>query len=75
MFPVVRLEGCSRNKLLKLFIRKSNTFSDNKDYAKLIHSFAKNNAPFTEEERSMLVEIATLNRTIYKNLISKYSTC
>ncbi|XP_043471506.1 uncharacterized protein LOC122504450 [Leptopilina heterotoma] len=73
MFPVVRLEGCSRNKLLKLFIRKSNTFSDNKDYAKLIHSFAKTNAPFTEEERSMLAEIATLNRTIYKNLISKYS--
>lgn len=73
IFPSIKLEDSSRNKLLKLYVRKANTFSDNKDYAKLVHSFAKTNTPFTEEEKSMLVEIATLNQTIYKKLIEKYS--
>lgn len=72
MFPSVKLEGISRNKLLKLYVKKANSYSDNKDYAKLIHSFAKANTPFTDEERIMLLEIATLNTTIYKKLIMKY---
>ncbi|XP_033217068.1 uncharacterized protein LOC117172890 [Belonocnema kinseyi] len=66
-------EANAREKIFKMFAKKAMTFSKDKRYALLVQTFAKTNAPFSEEEKLILEEIAALNQTAYKKLIEKYS--
>ena len=72
-FSSIRPDENTRRKLLKLFSNKAVTFSKDKSYGKLIQTFAKTNAPFSDEEKLILEEIAALNQTVFKNLIQKFS--
>ena len=72
MFFSVKHDNNTRIKLFILFSKSAMTFSKDKGYANMIHTFAKENNPLSEEEKLILRDIAALNKTLLKKLIEKY---
>lgn len=66
LLNVQLVDNDSKNKLLDLLMEKASTYSRDKNYGKFILSFVKLNAPYTEEQKSLLNEIVAVNETIFK---------
>ncbi|XP_012150020.1 uncharacterized protein LOC105663731 isoform X2 [Megachile rotundata] len=59
----------TNDKLIQLLSEKAFDFAKNKDFGKLILSFIKINANFSDQQKHLLREIANINQTLFKNPI------
>ncbi|XP_008543440.1 uncharacterized protein LOC103568378 [Microplitis demolitor] len=62
----IKIDNNMKDRLIKLLVEKSTSFSKEKNYSKFILSFIKLNPPFTKEQKSFLDEIVAVNETIFK---------
>lgn len=59
----------TNDKLIQLLSEKAFDFAKNKDFGKLVLSFIKINANFSDQQKHLLREIANINQTLFKNPI------
>lgn len=57
------------DKIIKLFSGKALSYSKDKNFGKLVLSFLKINTTLSEEQKSLMVEIAAINETLFKKAI------
>lgn len=65
----VRLDDSMIDEIIKLFSRKALYYSKDKNFGKLVLSFLKINTTLSEEQKSVMVEIAAVNETLFKKPI------
>lgn len=57
------------DKIIKLFLGKALYYSKDKNFGKLILSFLKINTALSEEQKSVMAEVAAVNETLFKKPI------
>lgn len=57
------------DKLVKLFSGKAFYYSKDKNFGKLVLSFFKINTALSEEQKSIMAEVAAVNETLFKKPI------
>lgn len=57
------------DKITKLFSAKAFYYSKDKNFGKLVLSFLKMNITLSEEQKSLMAEVAIVNETLFKKLI------
>ncbi|XP_011872262.1 PREDICTED: uncharacterized protein LOC105564480 [Vollenhovia emeryi] len=65
-FLSVRLDHNTTDKVVKLFLGKALCYSKDKNFGKLVLSFLKTNTTLSEEQKSIMTEVAAVNETLFK---------
>ncbi|XP_012536252.1 uncharacterized protein LOC105836627 [Monomorium pharaonis] len=68
-FLSTKLDHNMIDKTIKLFSEKALYYSKDKNFGKLVLSFLKNNTTLSEEQKTMMIEIAAVNDTFFKKPI------
>lgn len=57
------------DQIIKLFSEKALYYSKDKNFGKLVLSFLKVNTALSEEQKSIMTEVAAVNKTLFKKPI------
>ncbi|TGZ51523.1 uncharacterized protein [Temnothorax longispinosus] len=68
-FLSIRLDHNMTDKVIKLFSEKALNYSKDKNFGKLVLSFLKVNTALSEEQKSIMTEVAAVNETLFKKPI------